>query len=66
MAATDAEWGDESGEACDPETSATVIGIVADGKVKETIVLGRDPTSAIKAIEHFVGELVLSQEEGGH
>ena len=66
VAATDAQWDDGSGEACDPETSATVIGIVADGKIKETIVLGRDPTSAIKAIEHFVGELVLSQEESGH
>lgn len=66
VAATDAQWDDGSGEACDPETSATVVGVVVDGKIKETIVLGRDPTSAIKAIEHFVGELVLSQEESGH
>lgn len=60
--ATDAEWGDAFGERYDPETSAKIIGIVADGKIKETITLCRDPTDAINAVNRFMDVALL--EEG--
>lgn len=52
--ATDADWGDKFGETVCPASSAKIIGIVSDGAIVETIVLYRDPSAAITAINEFI------------
>jgi len=61
--ATDAEWGKKPNEECDFETSAKMIGIVAEGKIVDQVLLPRNPAPFVAAVNRVVGASLYDELE---